>query len=104
MVGVGRDLCGSSGPTPLPKQGHPDQASQDLIQVGFEYLQRRLHGPSGQPVFKIFKIEAILPTLKKKKTPKKPPTTKKNPIPTKKKVKKTPTKQQKAPNNFGIWT
>jgi len=22
MVGVGRDLCGSSGPSPLPKQGH----------------------------------------------------------------------------------
>jgi len=22
MVGVGRDLCGSSSPTPLPKQGH----------------------------------------------------------------------------------
>jgi len=21
MVGVGRDLCGSSSPTPLPKQG-----------------------------------------------------------------------------------
>jgi len=22
MFGVGRDLCGSSSPTPLPKQGH----------------------------------------------------------------------------------
>jgi len=22
IVGVGRDLCGSSSPTPLPKQGH----------------------------------------------------------------------------------
>jgi len=22
MVGVGRDVCGSSSPTPLPKQGH----------------------------------------------------------------------------------
>jgi len=22
MVGVGRDLCGSSSPTPLPKKGH----------------------------------------------------------------------------------
>jgi len=41
IVGVGRDLCGSSSPTPLPKQGHPEQVAQDLIQVGLEYLQRR---------------------------------------------------------------
>jgi len=51
MAGVGRDLCGSSSPTPLPKQGHLQQAAQDLIQVGLEYLQRRrLHNLSGQPV------------------------------------------------------
>jgi len=51
MVGTGKDLCGSSRPTPLPKQGHLQQAAQDLIQEGFEYLQRkRLHNPSGQPV------------------------------------------------------
>jgi len=31
MVGVGRDLWGSSGPTPLPKQGHLEQAAQDLV-------------------------------------------------------------------------
>jgi len=37
MVGVGRDLWGSS----LPKQGHPAQAAQDLVQAGLEYLQRR---------------------------------------------------------------
>ena len=50
MVGVGRDLWGSSGPIPLPKQGHLQQAAQDLVQVGFEDLQRRrLHSPSGQP-------------------------------------------------------
>jgi len=30
IVGVGRDLCGSSSPTPLPKQGHLQQAAQDL--------------------------------------------------------------------------
>jgi len=30
MVGVGRDLCGSSSPTLLPKQGHLQQAAQDL--------------------------------------------------------------------------
>ena len=33
MFGVGRDLCGSSSPTPLPKQGHPEQAAQDCIQA-----------------------------------------------------------------------
>ena len=51
MVGVGRDLCGSSSPTLLPKQGHLQQAAQDLVQAGLEYLQRRrLHNLSGQPV------------------------------------------------------
>jgi len=50
MFGVGRALCGSSGPTLLPKQGHPEQAAQGLVQAGLEYLQRRrLHSPSGQP-------------------------------------------------------
>jgi len=39
--GVGRDLCGSSSPTPLPKQSHLQQAAQGLVQVGLEYLQRR---------------------------------------------------------------
>jgi len=41
MVGVGRDLCGSSSPTLLPKQGHLLQAAQNLVQAGLEYLQRR---------------------------------------------------------------
>ena len=50
MLGVGRDLCGSSSPNHLPKQGHPEQAAQDLVQVGLEYLQRRrLHSLPGQP-------------------------------------------------------
>jgi len=31
MVGVGRDLCGSSSPVPLPKQGLLQQAAQDLV-------------------------------------------------------------------------
>jgi len=31
MVGVGRDLCGSSSPTPMPKQGHLQQAAQHLV-------------------------------------------------------------------------
>ena len=51
MVGVGRDLCGSSSPTPLPKQGHLRQAAKDRVQAGPEYLQRRrLHSLPGQPV------------------------------------------------------
>jgi len=50
MVGVGRDLCGSSSPTPLQKQVHLEQAAQDLVQVGLEYLQRRrIHNLPGQP-------------------------------------------------------
>ena len=51
MLGVGRDLCGSSSPTLLPKQGHLQQAAQDHVQAGLEYLQRRrLHNLPGQPV------------------------------------------------------
>ena len=51
MLGVGRDLCGSSSPTPLPTQGHLQQAAQDRVQAGLEYLQRRrLHHLPGQPV------------------------------------------------------
>ena len=51
ILGVGRDLCGSSSPTPLPKQGHLQQAAQDLVQVGLEYLQRRrLHNLPGEPI------------------------------------------------------
>jgi len=51
MFGVGRDLCGSSSPTLLPKQGHLQQAAQDLVQAGLGYLQRRrLHNLPGQPV------------------------------------------------------
>jgi len=51
MVGSGRDLCESSSPTPLPKQGHLEQAAQDLVQADFGFLQRRrIHSPSGKPV------------------------------------------------------
>ena len=50
MVRVGRDLCGSSSPTPLPKQGHLQQPAQDFVQACLEYLQRRrLHNLPGQP-------------------------------------------------------
>ena len=34
MFGVGRALCGSPSPTPLPKQGHPEQAAQHRVQGG----------------------------------------------------------------------
>ena len=51
MLGVGRDLCGSSSPTLLPKWGHLQQAAEDLVQAVLEYLQRRrLHHLPGQPV------------------------------------------------------
>jgi len=51
MVGVGRDLCGPSSPTVLLKQGHLQQAAQEYVQAGLEYLQRsRLHNLPGQPV------------------------------------------------------
>ena len=51
MLGHGRDLCGLSSPPPLPKEGHLEQAAQERVQVGFDYLQRRrLHSLPGQPV------------------------------------------------------
>ena len=51
MLGDGRDLCESSSPTSLPKQGHIQQAAQDRVQVGLEYVQRRrFHNLPGQPV------------------------------------------------------
>jgi len=51
MAGVGRDLCGSSSPTLLPKHDLLQQAAQDRVQAGLEYLQRgRLHNLPGQPV------------------------------------------------------
>ncbi|KAM6343523.1 zinc transporter 7 isoform 5-T9 [Alca torda] len=51
MVGIGKDLWRSCSPNPLPEQGHLEQAAQERIQRGFEYLQRRrLRNLSGQPV------------------------------------------------------
>jgi len=38
MFGVGRDLCGSSSPTPLLKQGLLQQAAQDLVQAGLIFF------------------------------------------------------------------
>jgi len=42
MVGVGRDLCGSSSPTPLLKQDHLQQAAQDLVQAGEEHKDGKM--------------------------------------------------------------
>ena len=51
MVGVGKDVCRSSGPTTLLKQGHLDLVTQDHVQTAFEYLQGwRLRNLSGQRV------------------------------------------------------
>jgi len=66
MVAVGRDLCGSSSPTPLPKQDHLQQAVEDLVQEGLEYLQRRrLYNLPGQPVpvLRHPQSEEILPQI-----------------------------------------
>jgi len=63
-VEIGRDLWGSSSPTPLPKQGHLQQTAQDLVQAGLEYLQRRrLHNLPGQtvPVLRQPQREEVLP-------------------------------------------
>ena len=68
MAGVGRDLCGSSSPTLLPKQGHLQQAAQDPVQAGLEYLQRRrLHNLPGQPVpvLRHPQREEVLPHVQK---------------------------------------
>jgi len=69
MAAVGRDLCRSSGPTPLPKQGHPEPAAQDLVQVGFEHLQRRIHSLSGQsgPGLRHPQNEELLPSVQMEK-------------------------------------
>ena len=40
IVGAGRDLCGSSSPTLLLKQGHLQQAAQDLVQALHEVKYR----------------------------------------------------------------
>jgi len=39
--GLAGTSVGQPSPTLLLKQGHPEQAAQDLVQAGLEYLQRR---------------------------------------------------------------
>jgi len=51
MLGVGKGMWRSPSLTFLPRQGHLEQAAQDPVQAGLEYLQRRrLHNLPGQPV------------------------------------------------------
>jgi len=54
MVGVGKDLWGSSSPTPLSKQGHEEQVALDCVQVAFECLQRRRHHNSSWQLVPVF--------------------------------------------------
>ena len=66
MLRFGKDLWGSSSPIPLPKQGHLQQAQQDPVQAGLEYLQRRrIHKLPGQPVpgLRHPQSEEVLPHL-----------------------------------------
>jgi len=60
MIGVGRDLCGSPSPTPMLKQGHLEQAAQDHIQAGFEYLQRRRIHNLSEEVLTHVRIELLV--------------------------------------------
>jgi len=43
MFRVERDLCGSSSPTPLPKQGHLQQAAEDSVQAGHRIIDSQNH-------------------------------------------------------------
>ena len=46
MVGAGKDLCGSSSPTPCQSRVTYSRLHRTTVQARFEYL----HNPSGQPV------------------------------------------------------
>ena len=51
MVEVGKDFCGSSGPTTLLKQGHLELAAQGYVHKAFECPQGgRLHNLPWQPI------------------------------------------------------
>jgi len=51
MVAVGRDLWGSSSPTPLPKQVHLEKAAQDLILIPNLSLMQPLKTMSQENVY-----------------------------------------------------
>jgi len=62
--GLERTSVGYLVQSPPPKQGHLQQAAQDLVQLGLEYLRRkRLHNLPGQPVpvLRLPQREEILP-------------------------------------------
>ena len=51
MLEDGKDFWKSSGPAPLLKQNHLEQAAQDHVQTVLKHPQRwRLHNLPGQPV------------------------------------------------------
>jgi len=67
---VVRDLCGSPSPIPLPKQGHLQQAAQDLVQAGLEYLDlqfiylpvnTQIYSVTGLGFGRAFRKETVLP-------------------------------------------
>jgi len=65
MARIGRDFCGSSSPTPGSKQGYLEQAAQDHVHAGFEYLQRRrIHNLPGQPGPGVWKVKMFLLTFR----------------------------------------
>jgi len=54
---VGRDLCGSSSPTLLPKQGHLQQAAQNLSR---QVLNISREGDSTTPLGSLFQCSVNL--------------------------------------------
>jgi len=74
MTTESQNVRGWKGPlwvtqsNPLLKQSHPEQAAQDHIQVGLEYLQRgRLHNLPGQPgLFAPHQLAIKMPKAKQK--------------------------------------
>ena len=68
MAEVGRDLCWSSGPSPLLKWGHIEPIAQDHIQTAFVDIQRgRHHKLSGQSVTVVGQLHSkVFPDIQRK--------------------------------------
>ena len=58
MLGVRRDLCGSSSPTFLPKQGHLQQAAQDSLSRRVLHISRE--GESTTSLGNLFQCSVTL--------------------------------------------
>jgi len=63
MVGFGRDLCGSSSPNALPKQGHLQQVAQDLVLIGIIPYWLSFLSSQFNPFFLFSYWKIILPLL-----------------------------------------